>query len=144
MPNRADIVKLARSFIGTPFQHQGRLPAIGLDCGGVPVIIGNQLGIAPKNFDFKDYDTYPDPRMVRRVLTENLETISGGLPAALEGDVLLVSDGGFAVHMGILAEKNGYRTIIHASNRDGGVVEHIIDAAFARLIRGVFRARGIE
>lgn len=32
---RSKIVKVARSFVGTPVVHQGRLPGVGLDCGGV-------------------------------------------------------------------------------------------------------------
>ncbi len=34
---REDFVRVARSYIGTPFHHQGRLPGVGLDCAGVIV-----------------------------------------------------------------------------------------------------------
>ena len=34
MPNRNELMIAARSMVGTPFIHQGRVPGVGLDCAG--------------------------------------------------------------------------------------------------------------
>lgn len=157
----------ARAMKGTPFRDQGRLPGVGLDCGGVVVVSAHQVGIAPE-FDFTAYSKFPRPKMVREILCANLDVVQGGMAAARSGDVGLIDEGGYAVHMGIFAAADLDRPIaarfadvcnfstgqppvgaaqmcfIHASARDGCVVEHRVDDAFARSLRGVFRFREVE
>ncbi len=142
MPSRTEIVAYARRLEKTPFRHQGRAPAMGLDCAGLVIAVAEHFGIAPADFESPAYDTFPAPAMVVRMLQKHL-TYIGGLKTALTGDVGLISDHGYAVHMGIFAERDGYRTIIHSTRRDNGVVEHIVDGAFARLVRGVWRYPGV-
>ena len=143
MANRDQIIAAARSLKGTPFQHQGRIPGIGLDCAGVPIAVANICEITAA-FDFRRYSHFPRPEMVRRELTNNLDPVPGGIAAARSGDVVYLADHGYATHMGIVAEIDGYLTLIHSSKRDGGVVESRIDEDLARDVRGVFSFRGIE
>ncbi len=42
--NRVEIVAVARSWLGTPWIHQGRLKDIGVDCGGLIISLGKELG----------------------------------------------------------------------------------------------------
>ena len=42
---RADAVRVARTYIDTPFQHMGRLPGVGLDCAGVLVCVARELSL---------------------------------------------------------------------------------------------------
>lgn len=143
MHNRLEIVAVARELLDTPFKHQGRTPGVGLDCAGVLQQVGARLEFIPRGFDFTAYDTYPDPTIARSMLARFTDVVAGGLKNALLGDFLLIADAGRPVHLGVLAAKNGYWTVIHASMRDGAVVEHILDKAFSRLVRGVYRARGV-
>lgn len=143
MANRAQIVAAARSFKGTPFQHQGRIPGKGLDCAGVLIVAANQCEVVA-NFNFTGYGHFPRPEMVRRELVRNLDVVAGGFAMARAGDAVWLADHGYATHVGILGDGQGYLTVIHASKRDGGVIESIVDDALARDVRGVFAFRGIE
>lgn len=143
MANREQIVAAARALKGTPFQHQGRIPGRGIDCAGVPIVVANRCALVV-NFEFKGYSRFPRPEMVRRELTKNMDLVPGGFAAARTGDLAWISYLGYATHMGIVAELDGYLTVIHSSERDGGVVESRIDEQLARDIRGVFSFRGVE
>ena len=142
MPRRAEIVDYARSMIGTPFQHQGRVAGRAMDCGGLVEEVADHFGIKPEGFVFEGYSTFPRPKFVFSMLTKYLGFV-GGLKNGLPADVLLVADHGYAMHLGILAERDCYRTIIHSSRKHGGVTEHIIDAAFEREVRSVWRYPGV-
>ncbi len=142
MPSRTEIVAYARSLEKKPFRHQGRAPAMGLDCAGLVIAVAEHFGIAPADFESPAYDTFPAPAFVVKMLHKYL-TFVGGLKTALPGDVGLIADHGYAVHLGIFAEHDHYLTIIHSTRRDHGVVEHIVDRAFGRLVRGVWRYPGV-
>jgi Cell wall-associated hydrolases (invasion-associated proteins) len=60
MTTRADVVRVARSFSGTPYHHLGRLPGVGLDCAGVLICIGRELGLVAPDFDVPTYSPNPD------------------------------------------------------------------------------------
>lgn len=68
--SREDIVKEVRSYVGTPFAHQGRTPKKGLDCVGVPISVCLKFKIPFT--DKTDYPKMPRPEMVRAGLEENL------------------------------------------------------------------------
>lgn len=143
MVNREIIVETARAFKGTPFAHQGRRPGVALDCAGVIICDANEVGLAV-DFDFLGYGRYPKPSLVRAQLVKNLDFIAGGIAAAQTGDVAWIADHGYATHLAILAERDGYLTMIHSSQRDGGVIEERVGADEAYEVRGVFRFRGID
>ena len=54
---RSEIVAEARTLVGTPFQHQGRVPGVGLDCGGVIVHLLRYMGI---EYDVPGYGRLPE------------------------------------------------------------------------------------
>jgi hypothetical protein len=114
-----------------------------MDCRGLVEEVADHFGIKPEGFVLEGYSTFPRPKFVLSMLTKYLGFVGGGLRNALPADVLLVADHGYAMHLGILAERDCYRTIIHSSKKDGGVTEHIIDAAFEREIRSAWRYPGV-
>ena len=115
----------------------------GLDCAGVIICDANQCGIA-QAFDFRHYGRYPKPRLVREQLFQNTDHIVGGVAAAKAGDIAWIADHGYATHLAIIGELDGYLTMIHASQRDGGVVEERLGADDSYQVRGIFRFRGVE
>ena len=42
---RQQITKEARSWIGTPYQHQSRVKGVGVDCAMFIAEVGNNLGL---------------------------------------------------------------------------------------------------
>lgn len=51
--DRVEIVAMARSWLGTPWIHQGRLKSVGVDCGGLIIGVGKETGLL--DFDTQAY-----------------------------------------------------------------------------------------
>jgi hypothetical protein len=74
------IVEAARSWVGTPFMHQQSLKGVGVDCVGVILGVGRELGIleiSPEEWaPFAAYTRQPNParmrKAMRRFLSESL------------------------------------------------------------------------
>ena len=60
----ADVVAAARAHIGTPWQHQGRLRGVALDCAGLVIMVARDLGIVEPDFDIRGYGRAPDGTML--------------------------------------------------------------------------------
>ena len=117
MTTRADIVSVAREYLGTPFHHRGRTPGVALDCAGVVICAARELGIFAPQFDVTNYTGSPDGTMMllcdqymTRILKSEMES----------GDVVALitdKDGTREQHLGILADyRHGGLSLIHASN----------------------------
>lgn len=79
------IAKIAKSYVGTPFRHQGRLPGVGLDCVGVPICAMREIGIEVDEPDHYSMD--PDSS----VLIGCIREVADEIPASdIEpGDMLV-------------------------------------------------------
>jgi cell wall-associated NlpC family hydrolase len=143
MTTRAEIVAIARSLVGTPYAHQGRVAGLSLDCAGVPVFIAKAIGFPVE--DFIAYGRLPVPAQMRAKLDEHLDRVpKAGMQI---GDVVWIRFESEPQHLGILADyAHGGFSLIHANNGGGkhGVVEHRLDEAWARRIVAVWRYRGVE
>lgn len=114
-----NIVDIARTYIGTPWQHQGRLPGAALDCAGVVICAARQAGIKPMDWDVNGYPRTPDGTMMpllRQHLTEIAEPEIGC--------VICVRTSIAPQHVGIVAGyRHGGLSIIHAHFFAGKTVE---------------------
>jgi cell wall-associated NlpC family hydrolase len=121
------IVEVARSYLGTPFAHQGRLPGVGLDCAGVVIAIARELGVVAPDFDITGYGRTPDGVSLmgwcRQYMTE--------VPRSemRPGDVLCVAWETIPHHLCVLGDyRHGGLSIIHSIDQRGkvrgSVVEH--------------------
>jgi NlpC/P60 family putative phage cell wall peptidase len=137
---RADIVAEARSWIGTPFHHQGRLKGVGVDCAGLLICVARELGLS--SFDVTGYARLPDGRQLKATCERLMEPI--GLDAAGPGDVVLLRWTRQPQHVAIVADGPGYRTIIHAHEQAGQCVEHILDEIWARRVVRAYRIPGVD
>ncbi len=54
MATRGEVQTLARTWIGVPWRHQGRNRS-GIDCGGLVVKVGQELGLLGPHDDPKRY-----------------------------------------------------------------------------------------
>jgi cell wall-associated NlpC family hydrolase len=107
---RADVIAAARSFIGTPFHHQGRAPGIGLDCVGVVVCAGRAAG-DPCSWDHTNYGRVQGAGLIFEEASKYLVRSD---PDPHPGDVLIFaldSRVSLPQHSGILTEAG---TFVHA------------------------------
>jgi cell wall-associated NlpC family hydrolase len=144
------LVAIARSFIGTPFRHQGRIGNIsgyGLDCLGLILAVAARLnikdsdGICLVEYDNRNYGRYPDTRLLQRRLAQVMVPVSH--EALRPGDVLNLYLDGRPQHLAIAATKR-YGTcealsLIHAFAQAGRVVEHRLDDVWQERVCHCYR-----
>lgn len=103
------MVEAARSCIGTPFRHQGRVPGVGLDCVGVIVCALRAVGIEP--CEPGHYSMDPDPG----ILLDCIKRVGHRVPRdrAIPGDMLAMwwSRETMPKHVAMLVEPD---RIVHA------------------------------
>ncbi len=143
MTTRAEVIAAARRFIGTPYQHQQRMPGVAIDCAGVVICAGRELGLLAPDFDVTGYSRQPDGTLVdycERYMTR-LE------PAAMQaGDVVVIRFDGEPQHFGILAPyRYGGLSIIHAVSGRAVIETRLLfgTAAAAMKFVAAYRLPGI-
>lgn len=144
---RAHIVACARSLLGTPFQHQGRAPGVGLDCAGLLVCIARELGLS--DYDQSGYGRQPANGLLEAALDASLTRRP--LDAMQPGMVALIRFHEEPQHVGVLADYVwGDLSLIHAysavraGRERGRVTEHRLDAAWRARIVAVYDFPGID
>jgi len=128
----------ARELLGVRWKHQGRDPAVGVDCVGLGVYAAERNGYQVQ--DRSDYGQDPDG-----TLEQELTRVFGA-PVSRNGNDCLPSDivmmefaKGQPRHVGIVGSHPHGRTLIHACNHNGRVVESIMDDRWFKRIVGVWR-----
>lgn len=133
---RAQIVSEARTWLGTPFHHQGRVKGCGVDCAGVVAGVGRALGLT--DFDTVCYGRQPDPLLMGSILRKYLEPKP--ISQAQPGDVLWMAFDRDPQHVAIVTDIG----ILHATSAIGKVVEHSLDATWRVRARACFGWPGVE
>ena len=143
MISRESIIERARSFLGTPFHHQGRVKGVGVDCIGLVIGVAEELGMPYR--DLIGYPRFPDGKTLCREFEKNMQRIA--VESLQPGDVAAFTMGGrdrMPRHAGIVAQKNGARTMIHTWASTRCVVEHTIDEKWVRRLCAGFLYPGVE
>jgi cell wall-associated NlpC family hydrolase len=125
------IIETARRALGAKFLHQGRNPETGIDCVGLLVWSGRQLGLS-----VHDNRRYAGAGIMRRLIEAEVSKTFKKVPnsAILKpGDILLQ----LPSHAAILT-KTDPLTIIEA-HTDYGVVEHSIDRCWMDRVFAIYR-----
>jgi hypothetical protein len=146
---RADIATAARKYVGTPFKHQGRIEGLAIDCVGLVLCAGEDLGLrdlygAPfLRSDYPDYSSQPTDRFVYDELVRRaiLKPIGAKLVA---GNILGMRIPRLPCHAAIVTERDGMLYMIHAY--DSGpreCAEHILSQAWRNRIVGAFDFPGV-
>lgn len=103
-----DIVKYARTWIGTRWQHQGRNRR-GIDCAGMLVVTMNEFGLPCQ--DLKGYRRDPGPQFVKQIRAYT----DPGPNHPINGAIGIFSDSTMPCHTGIFAvDSDGRVTVIHS------------------------------
>jgi cell wall-associated NlpC family hydrolase len=145
---RAAVVAAARSWIGTPFLHQGRAKGLGCDCGGHVGCVAVESGCADAEwwrheFDplFSGYGPHPVGDRLRAICARFMTAIEVARP----GDVLLMHFGsGEPQHLGIAADyRHGGLSVVHALSVVGRVLEHRLAPPWSGRIVAAFALPGV-
>ena len=144
MTTRQQIIDEARTWLGTPFHHQGRLKGVGADCAGVVDGVARAFGFSgnvPVN-----YGRQPDCKAMKAVLNEHMDPIP--VAEATLADVLWFAFDGDPQHVGIITDigiLHSYSLRSHLSGLEAGrCVEHRLNDLWRKRIRGAWRFRGID
>ncbi|TDV04694.1 NlpC/P60 family protein [Paraburkholderia caballeronis] len=136
MVTREQIVSEARSWVDTPYRHQGRLKGIAVDCAGLVVCVVRACGLAAQ--DVAGYSRRPDGSLADVVYAQTLPV---GVGAQLPGDVVLFHWDNTPTHLAFLTDAD---SIIHAFAINRRVCEHRIDDKWRSHIMAYRKISGIE
>lgn len=146
MTTRADVATQARTWLGTPFVHQGRIKGLAADCVGLVVGVARELGLVEPGFDFTGYPRSPDgrsllgecDRLMQRIAVEDMQA----------GDVIAIRWESDPQHLGILGDYlHGGLSMIHALGTPDGrgrVIEHRLHETMQARIVAAYSLRGVE
>ncbi|MGZ9713895.1 C40 family peptidase [Glaciimonas sp. GNP009] len=131
-----DVIDAARAALDTPFQHQGRVVGLALDCAGLIVHVARSIGAPYK--DVPAYGRSPHEGLLQATLDNNdcIRCVADRQP----GDILLMRFDSEPQHLAICAGE----TIIHSYLNVGMVCEHRLSSMWAARIVAVYRFKELE
>jgi NlpC/P60 family putative phage cell wall peptidase len=136
---RADVVVVARGWIGTPYQHQASLKGVGSDCLGLLRGVWRELlGEEPEAMPPYTVD-WSEARGDEVMLQAARRWLRPAGPRFQAGDVVVfrMRQGFVAKHLGIVSLGGAAPRFIHAYTGHG-VVENALTAPWVRRIAGHF------
>lgn len=144
---RAAVVAEARSWIGTPWQHQARSKGVGVDCAGLVIGVSRALGIVVPWMDVTHYARMPDGRSLLYHCDEWMRRVARVL--ARPGDVLVMRFDEHPQHLAIASDyAHGGLSIVHAlDSRDrkrARVVEHRLSPELRAKVVAVYVLPGVD
>lgn len=139
---RASIVASARTWLGTPFQHQARLRGVGVDCVGLVIGVARELALVAPDFDVTGYPRQPDGHSFTALAAAHMDVIERHHMEP--GDVVAVAFERDPQHVGVLGNyRHGGLSIIHAASVAGAVIETRLLFGAAMRFVAAYRLRGV-
>ncbi len=115
---RNDIIRVARSYIGTPFRLYGR-ERTGVDCVGLLYCLGKDLGIEVDNYT--NYKATPEPAKLQLML--DAYTYPTTINPPRNGQILKLRQLVFPMHVGVLVVEGQRLSVINANVKAKRVIE---------------------
>ena len=137
---RSEIVAEARTWLDTPYLHQGRRKSHGVDCLGLIVGVGKALGLL--DYDHRAYSPQPDAVTLQCLCELHLVRRDDLRPGSIA--LLWMAHRGVPQHMAIVTDLPGRLGIIHAHQRLGAVREHGLDEFWAKRVLAIYDFPGIR
>lgn len=136
-----DIVATARTWMGTPYRHQGRVKGEAVDCLGLIAGVAKELGIFL--YDHTNYRPQPDGVMLKKECDRMLVPSHGLWPGSVM--LLWVAHRALPQHMAIVTRlADGRPGMVHAIQTLGRVTEHGIDDFWLRRLVQTYKYPGVE
>jgi len=139
---RDKIIQEARTWLETPFQHQGRKKGVGVDCVGLVEQVGFSLGLAPADYvPVLNYSQSPTEIMTK-ILNKYLKQISKN--QITQGSILFFKTSPRALwgqHLGFYTRDN---TLIHAYSPKNKVVEVTFSALWKKQLIAAYDFIGVN
>ena len=144
---RDEVIREAREWISTPYRHQAACKGAGADCVGLIRGVGFAVGVLPRrDADWKRFNAYgrlPSPTRMAEGMRTFLVPIERGTEQP--GDIAWLEwRANLPMHLAILADHNGRRTLIHSLSDFKKVVEHGLTAEWEARISSWWRYPDIE
>lgn len=144
MTTRADILRVAQTWLGTRWQHQAYVRGVGTDCIGLIAGVALELGLPEARAWAADptqhnYGREPQPAALLANAVQFLDPIS--LNTELPGDVLLLRFSREPQHFAILSSTD---RIVHAYAQARRVIENRLDEAWRDRIMRAYSYRGLD
>jgi cell wall-associated NlpC family hydrolase len=147
MPTVADVLTVARSWLHTPFAHQGRQKGIRCDCIGLVIEVCREVGLVeaaglPQGWDHVGYGRFPDSYGLTLHLLAYLTPVRR--QDMRVGDIALFQMvTGQPAHMGFLADGAAPFSLVHAFNaktlKMARVQEHRLNGFWWQKIHSIYR-----
>lgn len=138
-----DIIDIARGWIGTPYQHQASVKGAGCDCLGLLRGVWRELhGEEPESPPPYAPDWADGAETLRDAFARHLAPVALGDIAPGDAVLFRMARGGPARHCGIVAEREGALTLIHA-RQNRRVMEEALSPFWRARLAYAFRVRSI-
>lgn len=124
--------------INTPFVHQGRVPHVGLDCGGLVICATALAGFNPN--DLTNYPELPDGSF-KKLIESQMDIIP--LEEVKPGDFMMFKWLEEPQHIAIVTQIAPIH-IIHTWNAVGKVVENGLDEYWLKRLTACYRIKGLD
>lgn len=133
--DRAQIVREARSWLGTPFHHQGRVKGVGVDCAGVAVEVAKACGLEWS--DAQGYGRLP----YRGLFTKTIEAVTDPVDLAdvLPGDLMVFTWRDDPQHVAIVTRVGSTIQMVHAWQQATVCAENVFDETWRSRLTGCRR-----
>ncbi len=128
------VIEEARSWVNVPFLHQGRTRR-GIDCIGLPIVVGQRLGLLPSRFEITNYGRLPSADLLERLMAHCVR-----LPQAVPGSLVAIAWTKTAAHVALCTGP----TLIHSYESVGCVVEHGYRGRWIRLTHSAWALPGVR
>ena len=127
---------LARDWLGTPYQHQGTLKHVGVDCVGLLVGVAKEAGIIAGTYRIPPYEPFNNGELLMVEIARFCDPIT--LDERRPGDVLIFSFLGQPQHTAYVSRVG----MIHSYAPLGKVVESPISDKWLDRIYSAWRPVG--
>jgi cell wall-associated NlpC family hydrolase len=136
-PSNDDVIRVARSWLGTPYRHMGRERGAGVDCVQFVAAVGEESGACPA-LELPPYRMLNRPDKTLAMVERFAYRLPLGSPT-LGAIVFFGRRPALPTHFGIASELYGEFAVIHADPTMGRVVEHTVPVDQLPLINSLWR-----